>query len=476
MSNLNRRRFLEDSLLIAASAVGASACQTSTDVRSSARKDGKLNVAVIGLRGRGRAHIKAFQNSPDAHVATICDVDDAIIEPAAAAVPGAKYVRDMRKIFDDPAIDAVSFATPNHWHALGTIWALEAGKHVYVEKPISYNIEEGKAVVRAAKASGLVVQHGTQARSHRATREAIEWMRSGGLGKPTLAVGLCYKKRPSIGKVTEDQEPPATLDYDQWIGPADKRPLRREKLHYDWHWDYNTGNGDLGNQGVHQMDIARWGLGLDALPKRVISCGGRLGYDDDADTPNTLVSTFDYGTRQLVFEVRGLRTGAYRDVTIGVVFHCEGGYLAIASYDRCTAFDTSGREIRTFQGGGNHFQNFLDAVKAGDPEAVTANSREGHLSAGLCHMGNVSYRMGKPMDLARAIDPFGSDWPAGNEAMLRMRSHLVGNYVSPADSVLVGPELVFDPATEMFVGDRAAEANALSARKYRSRYVPPSIS
>ena len=474
MTHPNRRRFLEDSLLIAASSLGVSACRTSSAVRAGGeKKKDEIHVAVIGLRGRGRAHIKAFESSPDARVAAICDLDEAIIEPAAAAVPDARYVRDMRRIFDDPSIDAVSFATPNHWHALGTLWALEAGKHVFVEKPISHNIDEGRRVVEAARRTGLVVQHGTQARSARATRQAIEWLRSGGLGETKLAIGLCYKERNGIGKVSEDQDPPATLDYDQWIGPAEMRPLRRKNLHYDWHWDFNTGNGDLGNQGVHQMDLARWGLALDTLPKRVVSCGGRLGYDDDGDTPNTLVSAFDHGDKSLVFEVRGLQSGAYRNVTIGTVFHGEGGYLAVASYDRCAAFDTSGREIRVFQGGGNHFQNFLDAVKAGDPDAVSANSVDGHLSSALCHMGNISYRLGEGRKLADAIEPFAADWPAGNEAVLRMRSHLVGNAISPIDEVLVGPELRFDPESETFFGDDAERANALGSRKYRSRYVPP---
>ena len=477
MRNIDRRRFLEHSLVAAAAAAGGSACKATSVPQPASRKKDVLHVAVVGVRGRGRAHVKAFESSPDARVVALCDVDDAVVGPAAAAVPDAKVHRDMREVLADPSIDAVSFATPNHWHSLGTVWALLAGKHVYVEKPISHDLSEGRAVVAAARASGLVVQHGTQARSHQATREAIAWLQSGELGRPSRATGLCYKARASIGKVTGDQEPPATLDYDRWIGPAEMRPLRRKSLHYDWHWDFNTGNGDIGNQGVHQMDLARWGLGLDGLPERVVSCGGRLGYDDDGDTPNTLVSAYDYGDRRIVFEVRGLPTSGYRETFIGTVFHCEGGSLVVSSYDRCSAFDTEGREIKTFAGGRDqdHFQNFLDAVKAGDPGLVNAPPLEGHHSSALCHLGNVSYLLGSPRELGELHDPFGADWPAGNEALLRMQSHLGGNQIQPSTPVHVGPELAFDPLSERFTGPRADEANALCSRASRPRYSMPSL-
>ncbi|MAB80145.1 MAG: dehydrogenase [Planctomycetes bacterium] len=473
MKNLTRRRFLEDSLIAAAAATGVSACQSSTgEVRSSVGRDDPLRVAVIGVRGRGRAHVKAFKNSPDSEVVAICDVDSAVIEPALAAVPRAKYHRDMRSILEDPTIDAVSFATPNHWHSLGTLWALEAGKHVYVEKPLSHNLAEGRAVVDAARRFDRIVQHGTQARSARATSDAIAWLHGGGLGRTWLATGLCYKVRNSIGKVTENQTPPATLDYDRWIGPAEMRALRRKNLHYDWHWDFNTGNGDLGNQGVHQMDIARWGLGLNGFPRRVVSCGGRIGYDDDGDTPNTLISAYDYGEKQIVFEVRGLPTGSHRNTFIGVIFHCEGGYLVISTYEEVTAFDHAGRVIRTFRGGGNHFQNFLDAVKAGRSDLLASESLEGHISSGLCHLGNISYLLGEPRELGETDALFGRTWPAGNEAGIRMKEHLGDNAIAPSTPVHVGPELVFESETERFTGKHAARANMLCARAYRSRFSP----
>ena len=199
-----------------------------------------------------------------------------------------------------------------------------------------------------ASATGKIVQHGTQARSMGATRDAIEWLQGGGLGQVRLARGLCYKRRKSIGKVAGPQKPPATLDYDLWTGPAELRPLMRKQLHYDWHWDFNTGNGDIGNQGVHQMDLARWGLGLDGLPARVVSCGGRLGYDDDGNTPNTQIAVHDYGDKRIVFEVRGLPTTPYLDTSIGTVFHAENGYLVIASYTTTLAFDLEGNEIQRF--------------------------------------------------------------------------------------------------------------------------------
>lgn len=472
MSEISRRRFLEDTLLAAAAAAAVPATAIAAPRRGPAAAD-PLRIAVIGVRGRGRAHIKAFNDSPDAKVVAICDPDEGVIGPAARAARGAKYVKDMRRLLEDDSIDAVSIATPNHWHSLATGWALEAGKHVYVEKPVSHSFSEGRDVVDLAERTGLVVQHGTQARSHRATRDAMAWLNSGGLGKVRLARGLCYKRRKSIGKVTADQAPPATLDYDLWTGPAELRPLRRKNLHYDWHWDFNTGNGDLGNQGVHQMDIARWGLGQDGFPRSVVSLGGRLGYDDDGDTPNTQIAVYDYGEQQLIFEVRGLATDPYKTAHVGVVFHCDDGYLVSASYGKVVAFDRAGKEVKVFTGGGNHFQNWIDAVRAGDPSLLNSGVREGHVSAGMCHLGNTSYRMASARRLDASDKPFG-DHEAGNESFQRMRRHLADRGVAPAKTEYrVGPLLSFDPVREIFVGERAAEAGARLVRANRKGYSFP---
>ncbi len=479
-----RREFLEDALLAAAAAASAlplagcaspSAGDGEPDPKTTGSTTSKpsrdvIRMGVIGVRGRGRAHVGAWKKSPDAKVVAICDPDSAVIGGAMRAVPDAAYYRDMRKMLDNPEIDAVSIATPNHWHSLATLWALQAGKHVFVEKPVSHDVHEGRLVVDAAASSGLLVQHGTQSRSTKATVDAMAWLHAGGLGKVKIARGLCYKRRKSIGKVLGDQKPPASCNYNLWVGPSPMVPLHRKNLHYDWHWDFNTGNGDLGNQGVHQMDIARWGLGMDRLPDRVTSLGGRLGYDDDADTPNTMVSQYDYGDQQIIFEVRGLKTGPYRTAHVGVIFHCEHGYLVSTAYTKAVAFDLDGKVIKTFTGGGNHWQNFIDAVKSGDKTKLDSPIIEGHLSASLCHLGNISYLLGQEELFSKTDSPFGAREDA-NETFLRTRKHLVDNGLDiDKTSYQLGPTLSFDSKSEQFTGDRAEDANALLERPFREGF------
>ncbi|MBT8484822.1 MAG: Gfo/Idh/MocA family oxidoreductase [Phycisphaerae bacterium] len=473
MTQYTRRRFIEHSLLATAAIAGPVA---PTLARLPRRRSANevIRVGVIGVRGRGRAHIGAFKQSPDSEVVAICDPDEGVIGPSMEAVPGASYHRDLRRMLEDPSIDAVSIATPNHWHSLATIWALQAGKHVYVEKPISHNVREGRIVVDAARRYGKVVQHGTQSRSHVATREAMQWLHAGGLGKIHLVHALCYKRRQSIGAVTAPQTPPVTLDYDLWTGPATLEPLRRTNLHYDWHWVFNTGNGDIGNQGVHQMDIARWGLGRTELPKRVMSCGGRFGYVDDGETPNSQIAVYDYGDQQLIFEVRGLKTPAFHGANIGVIFHGEHGKLVSSSYSKVVVFDHDGALVREFKGGGNHVQDFLDAVRAGTPASVSASPLDGHLSTALCHLGNISYRLGTPRALAAAMgDGFRGD-AAARDSIERLQSHLRENGVAlDTTDGSFGPWLDFDPATERFTGFRADEANTLLTRRSREPFVVP---
>jgi predicted dehydrogenase len=473
MSRVTRRDFLETTLATAALTALPVAPGLAAPVRRVGPND-RIRIAVIGCRGRGNAHVGAFKSSPDAEVVALCDPDTASVERAQRAVPGATYFKDLRELLASDGIDAVSIATPNHWHSLATIWALQAGKHVYVEKPISHTVHEGRIVVETARRKGLVVQHGTQARSQPATVEAMKWLHDGGLGKIHIARGLCYKRRQSIGRVEAPQTPPETLDYDLWTGPAALQPLTRRNLHYDWHWDFNTGNGDIGNQGVHQMDIARWGLGLDRLPARVMSFGGRFGYVDDANTPNSQIAVYDYGEQQIIFEVRGLKTPAYRTAHIGTIFHGEGGYLVSASYAKVIAYDNDGTEMKTFTGSGNHFQNFLDAVKANDPTAVNATALDGHLSAALGHLGNISYRMGHPYPIGAAGDtPFGRD-EAARETLGRMQEHLGANGIDLASTEgLVGPSLPFDAESETFGGEHAGTANPMLTRPEREPFTVP---
>ncbi|KAA3614391.1 MAG: gfo/Idh/MocA family oxidoreductase [Planctomycetota bacterium] len=475
MARPSRRTFLEQSLLAAAAAATPwTPALGAAEKRRKRRPNDRLGLAVIGVRGRGRGHIGAWKQSPDADVVAICDADQGVIGPAMKSVPKARYYKDLRKLLEAPDIDAVSIATPNHWHSLAAIWALQAGKHVYVEKPVSHNVFEGRQVVEAAKRYGRIVQHGTQSRSATATREAIAWLQSGGLGEVRLARALCYKRRNSIGKVAGPQQVPESLDYDLWTGPAAMQPLMRKNLHYDWHWVFETGNGDLGNQGVHQMDIARWGLDLKGLPKRVQSWGGRVGYVDDGNTPNTQIALYDYGEKQIIFEVRGLKTDAYRGAHIGVIFYGEHGYLVSASYGKLQAFDHDGKVIKTFTGDANHFQNFLDAIKAEDSNRLTAPILEGHWSSALCHLGNISYRLGQARSLSDTLEPFAGHQEA-NDSVARTREHLLANGLN-ADQwkVQYGPLLAFHSEKEAFHGAMADQANALLTRAYREPYVVPS--
>ena len=281
---------------------------------------------------------------------------------------------------------------------------MQAGKDVYVEKPVCHNINEGQRIVETARKYDKICQTGTQSRSASGAQQTIEYMKSGKLGDITLARGLCYKPRPSIG-AKGDYQPPASVDYNLWCGPAPMAPLTRPKLHYDWHWVWATGNGDLGNQGIHQMDVARWGLGVDQLAKGVITFGGRFGYEDAGETPNTEVAVFDYGPKTLVFEVRGLRSGPLKDVHIGNIFEGTEGYAVITdSYSHGTIFDKDMKVVQKFDAGGNHFANFVKAVRSRKKEDLNADIHEGFLSSSLCHLGNISYRLGQKASTSETLE------------------------------------------------------------------------
>jgi predicted dehydrogenase len=373
-------------------------------------------------------------------------------------------------MLEDKSIDAVSVATTNMTHSLFGIWAMQAGKHVYVEKPCSHNIFEGRKLVEAARKYNKICQHGTQSRSSKGLKEAMAFLHAGKLGKVKIARGLCYKKRGSIGK-KPDGTPPPSVDYDLWLGPAPSRAFNPNRFHYNWHWFWDYGNGDLGNQGVHEMDRARWGLGKATLPTRVVALGGRFGYEDDGETPNTLVAWFDYGDAELIFEVRGLETDDYLKGRVASIFHCENGTMVNPSYSGATAFDKDGKKIQDFGGGGDHFRNFVDAVKSGKRTDLNAEIEEGHLSAALCHLGNIPYRLGemKPM----GDKPFG-DIASANETYDRMKAHLAANKVDTAAvKMRLGPMLTFDPKAEKFTGAQAEAANKLVTREYRKPFVVP---
>lgn len=451
--------------------------------------NGDIRVAVVGFNSRGMDHINGFRKLPGVRLVALCDVDRTVLDREATRLaddgnPVATYT-DVRKLLESKEVDAIATATPNHWHALISIWACQAGKDVYVEKPVSHNAWEGRQIVHAARQYNRIVQTGTQSRSNPGLQEAVAWIRDGNLGDITLVRGLCYKPRQSIGKVSGPTPVPDTVDYDLWCGPAPMEPLMREKLHYDWHWVFSTGNGDLGNQGIHQMDIGRWVLGENHLSPLVFSVGGRFGYVDDGNTPNTQIVYHGYAKAPLIFEVRGLPRSQefhdpkawgqnmddFRGARVGVIVECRNGTLVIPSYDSAIAYDRDGNEVKRFKGGADHYANFIAAVRSRNAGTLNAEILEGHLSSALCHTGNVSYRMGETLAPGAIRERF-QELPEMAESFDRMAAHLTANGVDlTASPITLGAFLKMDPASEQFEKNR--EANHQLAGAYRKGFEVP---
>jgi predicted dehydrogenase len=490
MRFLHRRQFLQDSAALAATLAGAAsltAAESTTRAAKTGDASDRLRVAVVGVNGRGMSAVAGFLNKNiNCEIITICDCDEAVVGNAMKRVEGAqgkaaKFEKDIRKVVADKDIDIVSIATPNHWHALMAVWAMENGKDVYVEKPASHNVREGAIMTAAARKYKKICQVGTQSRSNPGMRDAIAHVRSGKIGKVELAIGLCYKPRPSIGDIglkMGEQKPPATMDYDLWCGPAPlKMPKRRTKngtVHYDWHWIWDFGNGDLGNQGVHEMDKARWGLGKSTMPNSVLSVGGRFGYVDDGETANTQLCVFDYGAEKLIFEVRGLKTDDYKGAKVGNIWVGSEGYVVCPNYAGGTAYDKSGKEVAKFNSGSDqhHYDNFVKAVRSRKVEDLNCDIAEGHLSAALCHLANISYRLGTETPIAKAGEA--SSDKTVKEFADAMVAHLKANGVDPEKTVgRFGPLLPIDTKTEKFLTrdpDLAKKANAMLFREYRKGF------
>jgi len=393
----------------------------------------KVRVAVLGINGRGKNHIAGYQPLKDVEVACLCDPDDVILQERAKDFEEkygtkVKTENDLRKVFDDKSIDAVSIAMPNHWHSLATIWACQAGKDVYVEKPGSHNIFEGRKMVEAAKKYNRIVQHGVQLRSSVAIQEAIKHLRDGLIGNVYMARGLVFRWRADIGK--QGTEPvPKGLDYDLWTGPAEMKPFSRDYVHYNWHWHWNYGNGDVGNQGIHETDLCMWGLDV-GLPEQVTAMGGKFLWDDSKETPEVLSSTYLYPKEKKIieFEVRPWMTNEEDGASVGNIFYGDKGYMVIKGYDKYEVFLGKDRTPGpTREAGGDHYKNFIDAVRAHDKSILNGPVETAHLSSGLAHLGNIAYRTGRVIN--------------------------------------------FDPKTEQIVGDE--QANAMLTRNYRAPYVVP---
>jgi predicted dehydrogenase len=436
-SPINRREFLARS-----SAAGLTLGLGATTIAAAgapASAAGTIRAACIGVRGKGAHHMNGLESVEGVDVVALCDVDESILGPRAEQMEKRtgrkiKAYRDYRELLDDPDVDVVAIATPNHTHALIAIAAMQAGKDVYVEKPCSHNLWEGRQLVKAARKFGRMCQHGTQGRSSPAIREAIAKVHEGLIGDVYMARGLCFKWRPTIGRTPDEPVPPG-VDYDLWLGPAPLRPFSKNRFHYNWHWHWDYGNGDMGNQGVHEMDMARWGLGV-GLPSKVHAGGGHFMFDDDQETPNTLVCIYQYPdeNKMLVFETRhwitnheGYGSGAQN--AVGATFYGSEGYMQVYYFGYKTFLGKNREPGPSATAPSNEYERFIAGVRSRNPDNLGVDIEDGHLSSGLCHLGNIAHRLGRTVD--------------------------------------------FDPQTETFPGDD--QANAMLSRDYRKPYVVPEI-
>lgn len=444
--NISRRKFMTKSTRTAAAGMVMNALH----YRRILGANDRINIAVIGIRSRGRGHTRRWMQFPDVHIHTLCDVDERLfpdrakeVEETQGKAPRIEF--DFRRVLEDKDIDFVSIATTDHWHSLQTIWACQAGKHVFLEKPISHNIWEGRKVIEAARKYDRIVAAGMQSRSNRNVRAAIKFLHSGGIGDVYMAKGLCFKPRESIGK-KQDCPVPDGVHYDLWLGPAPLRQFNPNRFHYNWHWFWDYGCADIGNQGPHQMDIARWGMGKDEHPKKVKCIGDYYAFDSDQETPNTQFATFEYDDgKNILFEVRGLYTNGEDGIMIGNLFYGTEGWMHMNGNTWHTYFgrenipgpcsddleEEADEEVDPMNlmgtGSDRHFGNYIYALRTNNRLHLTGDILEGHISTTMSHIANISNRLGR--------------------------------------------ELTFDSNTETFVGDDIAQSYI--KRNYRYPYVVP---
>jgi predicted dehydrogenase len=435
-----RREFIKKSVLGTAGITIGGMGFTSRSYESIIGANDRLNFAVIGIRSRGKDHIGdlcKLKDNRNIRINTLCDTDEQFFDQGAKTVFDSSGVKpklewDMQKVFSNPDIHAVTFAVPNHWHALGTIWACQAGKHVYVEKPCCHNIYEGRKMIEAARKYNVRVQVGFQNRSGKNLNEAIKFIHEGGIGDVYMARGLCIKPRDSFG-IAKDSAPPATLHYDRWLGPAPWRQYNEKRGHYNWHWFWDTGNGDTGNQGPHEFDVARWGMNKNEHPVSVYSAGGVYGINPEEcaqETPNTQTSVFKYKDGKMIeFETRGRYSNDESSIgiRIGNIFYGTEGYLELYGEEASpwkafrkrekVAFAGSKEEVSkpvdpTFMAappGSEHFVNFIDAIRAEKNEILTCDINEGYYSSVLPHLANISYRLGRELKFMGDYEKFAND-------------------------------------------------------------------
>ena len=463
MSRIQRRTFLQGAL----GAAGAFATFHISSDKAGARILGaneRLNIAIVGVGGRGGGHLNSLKGMENVTITWVVDADRNRIDTARGRTDGtANGATDIRKVLDDKNLHAISVASPNHWHSLSVIWAAQAGKHCYVEKPASHDIYEGRVALAAAKKYGVVIQHGTQQRSSQARADMIKAIQSGKYGKLAVSHGFCCKPRNGIGH-KPPEAPPDWLDWKQWCGPAVIDQYHGNFVHYNWHWFWVTGNGDLNNQGTHELDVAFWALdpGLTA-PVRAMALGGRFAWDDQGETPNTMFAIAEYPNGQKVFfNVRNVNYKGYVHQVKNDFYFEDGGKILGDTY-----ISPSG-EKRPVEGepaeitpGGN-FGSFIAACRAGKPEMANGDMEVAHFSCLLGHVMNNSYRIGKKVPFNRKAGRFGDDKLAYEEFM-KVHEVMRDGVGVPEDGAeyVVGPWLSFDPATERFTGEHADEANKL---------------
>ena len=450
----------------------------------------EIGVAIVGMGNRGNSNVEDIVRTKGARLVALCEVDSNRLKEAAESVKKeyglkVKTYSDFRLVLESKDVDAVVICSPNHWHGLQTIWACQAGKDVYVEKPVCHNIWEGQQMLKAASKYDRIVQSGLQARSDVGLKEAFQWIQEGNLGKIKVIRSIVYDHRSSIGKLDTPLIPPRTCNYDLWLGPAEDQAIYRRRFHYDWHWDWNTGNGDCGNQGVHELDLVRWILGDPSHPDSVFSIGGRFGWNDAGNTPNMQNTVFDWsGQVPVIFELRDMTTAPDNDIAshykghrFGIVISGEGGEFR-GGRGGGIVYDEANNKKEKFVGDGgfDHFPAFIRAVRSRKESDLACTLREGYLSTCLCHLANISMRTGNPASRREIVSAV-SDNEWMRESTSRLLEHLEAWKIDfNREPWSLGRALHFDSKEETFGGDKRIDAvNKFIKRRYRKSYEVPGI-
>lgn len=467
MNSLTRRQFVKTA------AVGAGAFALMPTARVLGAND-DIRVALIGLGGRMNGLNRSFSKIEGLRVVALCDPDLDHIAKFAQMHPQAYTSQDVRDVLDRDDVDAIICAAPNHWHALITIWACQAGKHVYMEKPVSHTIDEGTRMTAAARKYDRIVAAGFQNRSDTGLIPFYEKLHAGEYGKVVQARVLCSKPREGIGKLDSPMVMPDSVDRDLWVGPAADQPIMRPRLHYDWHWDYNTGNGDIGNQGPHELDLARWALGDPMSLPQTVECAGGRYWDDAGNTPNVLLARFQYGEAELIAEAVNLKIPPYKGQNVGLVITCENAEFR-GGRGGGTVYDPQGNAIETWEGNGYlHYPKFIRALRDNDASVLTSEVESAAYSAGIAHQVNIAFRVGQTASLEQVRAAYG-DHANLSEALGRFRAAMDQAGV-PADAPwTLGPRLSFDSQAMRFTGELAEPANALISKEYRAGFALPDL-